>query len=366
MTGRERFLTALDNKKPDRMPCQVHNWMPNYLKDVLGDIDCYEAYDFFGMDPVIYVEPEYIYDDKDLEKWAVEQKNLGLDNDGNVRWKRIIRTPEGELSDAGAYNKYTGWITEHIIKGEKEFELWNKYVPLPRKIDWTRVIQAKNKIGDKGIVRGGVFDFGQGSPWQSLVNYMYPLENAIMDTYDKPEWIHYILRNILDKKLKVLDRAGKIELDLVETGGGAGSSTVISPTLHREYCLPYDKEQHAAIHAGGAKIVYHLCGGLMPLLDIVAENGTDGIETMTPPEMGGDCNLEEATKRVGSKLFFIGGFDQNAGFENGTPGLVKQMVYKLFESCPEGGYICSPSDHFFFGDTDNIRAFVEAVKECIY
>ncbi|MHB8962709.1 MAG: uroporphyrinogen decarboxylase family protein [Saccharofermentanales bacterium] len=366
MNGRERFLTVLDNKKPDRLPIQVHNWMPNYLKDVLGGMDAYEAYDYFGMDPVIYIEPEYVFDEKDLANWVIKTIDLGEDQDNNFHWKRIITTPEGSLTDIGAYNKYTGWITEPIIKDEKDFDIWNKYVPLPITIDWSNVVEAKNRIGDRGIVRGGIFDFGQGSPWQSFVNYMYPIEEAIMDTYDKPEWIHYVLDNILKKKLIVIERSGKIELDLVETGGGAGSSTVISPSIHSEFCLPYDRKQHAAIHAGGAKIVYHLCGGIMPLLDIVAGNGADGLETMTPKDMGGDCNLEEAAKRIGSNLFLIGGFDQNAGFEKGSPLIVKDMVYKLFNSCPDGGYICSPSDHFFFGDPSNIRAFVEAAKECIY
>jgi uroporphyrinogen-III decarboxylase len=184
--------------------------------------------------------------------------------------------------------------------------------------------------------------------------------------YDNPEWVHYVLKSMLDKKLKVIERAGKIELDLIETGGGAGSSTVISPSMQKEFCLPYDSIQHKALHEAGTKVVYHLCGGLMPMLEIVAENGADGLETMTPPEMGGDCDLAEATRRVGDKLFFIGGFDQNAGFENGNPQKVKEMVFKLFSACPYGGYICSPSDHFFTGDPENLKAFVKAVRECTY
>lgn len=366
MTGRERFLTVLENKKPDRLPCQVHNWMKSYLDDVLGGMDQYRAYEYFGMDPVIYEKPKYIYDEKDLANWEVEHKVLGKDGEGNWHWKEIIKTPEGELTCAGAYNKYTEWVTEYIIKDERDFEIWNKYIPLPQKVDWTPVIEAKKRIGDKGIVRGSFFDFGQGSPWQSFANYMYPLEKAILDTYDNPEWIHFVLKNILDKKLKVIERGGKFEFDLVETGGGGGSSTVISPELHKEFCLPYDKIQHKAIHEAGSKVVYHLCGGVMPLLEIVAENGADGLETMTPTEMGGDCDLAEANRRVGSRLFFIGGFNQNEGFEKGNPKLVREMVFKLFEACPEGGYICSPSDHFFFGDPENIMAFVNAVKECVY
>jgi uroporphyrinogen decarboxylase len=187
-----------------------------------------------------------------------------------------------------------------------------------------------------------------------------------MATFDSPEWVHYVMEQLLNKKLEVIDKAGKIELDLVETGGGAGSSTVISPNLHKEFCLPYDKIQHKALHAAGTKTVYHLCGGLMPLLEIVAENGADGLETMTPIDMGGDCDLAEATKRVGDKLFFIGGFDQNAGFEKGDRTNIREQVFKLFSVCPDGGYICSPSDHFFFGSPENIKEFVKAAKECIY
>ena len=41
------------------------------------------------------------------------------------------------------------------------------------------------------------------------------------------------------------------ELDVVETGGGASSSTVISPKMHDEFCLPYDRDMHRAVHDAG-------------------------------------------------------------------------------------------------------------------
>lgn len=69
---------------------------------------------------------------------------------------------------------------------------------------------------------------------------------------------------------------------------------------------------------------------------------------------------------MGDKLCFIGGFDQGQGFERGNPAQVREMVHTLFESCPRGGYIISPSDHFFEGDVENVRAFAEAARECVY
>jgi uroporphyrinogen-III decarboxylase len=113
-------------------------------------------------------------------------------------------------------------------------------------------------------------------------------------------------------------------------------------------------------------ISYHLCGGLMPLLDIVKLNGADALETMTPPDMGGDCDIYKAAEKVGDKLAFIGGLDQNKFFENGNSETITKEVQRLFLSKPEGGYICSPSDHFFFGKKENIKVFSRACKECRY
>ena len=365
MTGRERFLTALNNQKPDRLPCQVHSWMGYYLNRYLNGMDQYDAYEFIGMDPVIYAEPVFEYAQNAFSNWQYKQENIKTKNGTNA-YHATITTPKGAITQIYANNEFTTWTEEHWIKTEQDFEIWNEFVPVPIKVDWTPVIEAKKRIGDKGIVRGSYFDFGQGSPWQSLSSVLFDTEQSIFACFDKPDWVHYMLEELLQKKLRVIELGGKIELDLVETGGGGGSSTLISPNMHREFCLPYDKRQHSALKGMGASIVYHLCGGLMPLLETVAENGADGLETMTPASMGGDCDLAQASKRVGDKLFFIGGFDQNEGFEKGAPDKIREMVYDLHSKCPDGGYICSPSDHFFFGDPENIKAFVDAAKNCKY
>jgi hypothetical protein len=366
MNSRERLLTALSNETPDRLPCQVHSWMEFYLKKHLGGRDQYQAYEYFkGMDWVIYEGPRWIFDSKDLERWQVKSTDIGPDSSGNRRVREVITTPGGDLTLARTFTDITVYETEYILKAEHDFELWDKYAPVPARCDWSTVREAKRRTGDRGIVRGGSFGFGQGSPWQDFC-MLYGTQEAIMAAMEEPEWVHRVLGSILRKKLRAIEVAGKFELDLVETGGGAGSSTVISPDMHREFCLPYDRQQHAALHAAGTKIVYHLCGGVMPLLDIVAENGADGLETMTPPDMGGDCDLAQAYKQVGDTLFFIGGFDQNKGFEHGTPETAATLVRSCHKACPEGGYICSPSDHFFSGAPENVQAFVDEAGRCRY
>ncbi len=365
MTGRERFLTALKNGKPDRLPCQVHNWMWYYLHTYLKGMDAYQAYEAVGMDPVIYEFPILKFDDKDLKNWVYEYKSLGKNADGVESFIQIYHTPKGDLTVRGASNQFTSWETEHLVKTEKDFELFREYYPVPIGADWTPVIKARDKVGDRGIVRTWVNNYGQPGVWQSLT-CLIGTEDAIMKTYDDPDWVHYALGVISDKSLRCIENMGKIEADLVENGGGAASSTVISPTIHKEFCLPYDKLQNEALHRQGALVVYHMCGGLMPLLEIAAENGMDALETMTPPSMGGDCRMEEAAQRIGDRVAFIGGFDQNEGFERGNKEFIKKEVRRLFEAKPNGGYICSPSDHFFFGDPENLKLFAKACKECEY
>ncbi|MGN0993579.1 MAG: uroporphyrinogen decarboxylase family protein, partial [Butyricicoccus sp.] len=265
MNGRERFLTALHNEKPDRLPCQVHSWMDYYRKTYLSGRDQFEAYEYFGMDPVIYLSPKPVYEKDAFRNWKVERTDLGVDSSGNRAWRETVTTPEGRLVTEYAANQYTEWVTRFPIQSPEDFEIWDRYVPLPSRMDWSEIEAAKKRIGDTGIVRGGLFDFGQGSPWQSFVGYMRDMEQCIYDAFDDPDWIHRCLDSLLDKKLTVLDRSGPIALDVVECGGGAGSSTVISPAMHKEFCLPYDQKQIRAIHDAGALVSYHLCGGLMPL-----------------------------------------------------------------------------------------------------
>jgi len=366
MTSRERLLTAIHNGKPDHLPAQVHSWMGYYLARYLGGIDQWAAYERFGLDMVIYAGAQSVCDEKTLANWIVEEHPGTTGPDGVVSWRTTIHTPGGDLAMAHARNEITTWETEHLIRSERDFDLFEKYGPVPT-FDWTPTIRAKERLGDRGIVRAGGGGYGQGSPWQDLCHMMGTVP-AIMVAMDEPDRMHHMLAVILNKRLAALEKSPPNPSDIVECGGGAGSDTVISPALHREFCLPYDQKQHAVIHEKSPhiRIVYHLCGGLMHMLDNVVQNGADGLETMTPPSMGGNCDLAEANRRVGDRLFFIGGFDQQAGFERGTPAEARRLVFECHRGRPQGGYICCPSDHFFHGSPECLQAFADAAKECRY
>ena len=366
MTSRERMLTALNNGRPDRLPCQIHGWMPYYLDNYLDGIDSWQAYERFGMDFAIYVSPTYIYNEGDLANWELKTTDLGLDHNRNRCSLTEIRTPKGNLRVQHAYTDITVYETEYLLKDDRDFEIWNEFYPVPTGIDLSAVQKTHDRLGDRGIIRSHPFSPGQGSPWQSFCT-LFGTEHSIMLGMDRPDYLHHILDSIVEKTLRALRMWEGTKADMVEVGGGAGSSTVISPNFYREFGLPYDTQQNRVLQDVGVKVVNHFCGGLMPMLDLVVQSGADGLETMTPPSMGGDCDLAEASRRVGDELFFIGGFDQNAGFEHGTPEDARRLVLECFEATKDhAGYICCPSDHFFHGNPANLMAFADACKECVY
>ena len=218
MNGRERFLTASKNQKPDHLPCQVHSWMTYYLDTYLNGIDSYQAYEYFGMDPVIYAFPRLIFDERSLKNWAYEYRSLGKDKDGVESFIQKYHTPKGDLTIKGARNQFTSWETEPMIKNENDFELYKEFFPVPVSADWGPIVEAKNKIGDKGIVRTWCHSCGQPGTWQCFAS-MIGTENAIYKAMDEPDWVHYALKIISDKAIATIENMGKIPADLVENGG---------------------------------------------------------------------------------------------------------------------------------------------------
>jgi len=287
-------------------------------------------------------------------------------SDGAVAIRRtVIHTPEGTLSTTAESHPTTTWTTEQLVKRPEDVDLIDKYLPIPR-LDKDAVSRTYDRVGDDGILRGFVWGYQAGC-WQHAAEW-YGLQNLILATHRDPAWVHHFLRVLQKKKLRFIEQSlAGAKFDLIETGGGAASSTCISPKLHREFCLPYDREQHDALHAVGLKAVYHTCGGMMPILEIIVANHCDASETLTPPGMGGDARPAELKRRIGAQVALIGGLNQFQVLDCGTPDQIRAEVFRLFgEFGPGGGYILSPSDHFFETPAENMAIYAQAARECRY
>ena len=364
-------MLAIHKEKPDRLPASVHQWQAYHLETFMGGVSELEAFERVGLDAQIqYFESmaQFWVRDADFAKlnskvWRDEATIVSADPDHRVV-HHTITTPAGVLTYKTEGDRKTTWITEYLIKRDEDIEIIGKYMPVPR-LAVPAVAKAYDAVGDKGILRGFVWG-DQAGCWQHAA-CLYDINALIMATFDKPFWVHALLEVLLDKKLRFIESMKGAKFDLVETGGGSASSTLISPKLHEEFCLPYDRTMHEALHDLGFKVTYHTCGGTFGIEELIVRNGADASETLAPVSIGGNQEPWEFKKKIGRRLALIGGLDQFNVLTRGTKAEIGEAVGKLFQKVGyDGGYICSASDHFFETPVENIVAFANAAKECVY
>ncbi len=371
MTSKERLLAALNREKPDRLPVSIHQWQGYHLKEHMGGITDLEAFKLTGLDAQIQYFEEmdqfWVVDADPTQFNTKTWKDIPIVISNNPDQRIVhhsIETPGGVLTYKTEGNRKTTWITEYLIKNDDDIRILDKYMPVP-KLTHAPVTKRYDEVGDNGILRGFVWG-DQAGCWQHAA-CLFDITALIYATFEKPDWVHEFLRILSDKKLRFIESMKGARFDLIETGGGSASSTVISPDLFEEFCLPYDRKMHDALHDLGFKVSYHTCGGTVGIEELIIRTGADASETLAPMSVGGNQEPWDFKKKVGNRIAVIGGVDQFSTLSEGPAEKIRKNVHELFEKVGnEGGYICSASDHFFETDPKNLVTFAEAAKECIY
>ncbi len=385
MTSKQRFIAALEGRVPDRLPVTTHHVMPYFLENYLQGISSQEFFDLFGLDPIEWVDARMPdteqgdHLDPLLEsigywesprmcshQWRIEREEVPNPRYRTLRYS--IFTPGSTLSTVLQNDAHTAWVTERLIKQKSDIDTIAEFAPVPI-CDVDLVNQRADKFGERGLIRGSIpsFDiYGQPGCWQDAA-VLFGVEALILQTFDDPEWVHAFLRILQERKTRYIRTMPGARFDLLELGGGDASSTVISPHIFDTFVAPYDAALIEEAHAADQRVVYHTCGGMMPLLDSIADMGPDAAETFTPPALGGDVDLAEAKRHIGDRLCLIGGFDQFHFFTGCTPEDTRKEVCRCFEAAGAGGgFILSPSDHFFDAEVELLHAYAEEARGCWY
>jgi uroporphyrinogen decarboxylase len=385
MTSRERMLAALTGKMPDRLPVTTHHVMPYFLDRCMQGKNEQEFFDEFGLDAITWSVPHKPgtgsgnYPDPLQGKpgflesrrvandaWRIYAEDVSKDARRLTRYR--FETPGGSLSTLLEEAEYTTWVLEPLIKNERDIDLIGAYATTPN-CDVDAVNEAAAGFGERGIIRGHICCcdvFGQPGCWQDAA-CLVGTEALIMAAMDDPAWVHELLAMLQRRKLGFIESLKGARYDVLELGGGDASTSVISPRLFDRFVAPYDTPLIEAAHRAGQRIVYHICGKIMPLIERLVDMGPDAIETFTPAGMGGDTDLAAAKARVGGRACMIGGFDQLHFFKDCDAEATRAEVRRCFNEAGRGGsYILSPSDHFFDADAELLKAFADEARDCEY
>ena len=135
LTSKQRMLISINGGIPDRLPVTTHHVQPYFLKQYMNGMSNEDFFNYFGLDPILWVCPCKPDESKgEYLGFTPCKTKLIFSDDWRIGWEYIseqpyptirytIFTPKGNLTTIIQSNDYTCWVTERLVKNKKDIEL---------------------------------------------------------------------------------------------------------------------------------------------------------------------------------------------------------------------------------------------------
>lgn len=167
-------------------------------------------------------------------------------------------------------------------------------------------------------------------------------EATMVAPYEDPAGLRALLDRITDWKCAVYGAYVRTGVDLVWMGDDLGTqrSLVMSPAQYREWYRPRHEEivRHLRRIRPEVKIAFHCCGHVTPLVPDLIEMGIDVLEAVQPETM----DLRELKREFGRDLAFWGGVGAQSVLQGSSEQVQAGVRETLAIMAPGGGYIAAP------------------------
>lgn len=230
--------------------------------------------------------------------------------------------------------------------------------PFPKGDDPTRFTGVREEVRRLRDETPYAISTGIGGVVYEICWYMRGLERWFMDTVENPAFCEALLDRTLAFWMgyytEFMKQIGDL-VDVVMIGDDIGGQMgpLFSPAFYRSIVKPRQKKLVQHIKSlTSARIWYHTCGSVMPLIADLIDNG---IDILNPVQISAaNMNPRELKERYGDRLtFWGGGIDTQHVLSFGTTEQVHQDVRKNIDALkPGGGYV--------FNSVHNIQAGVPA------
>lgn len=376
MTSRERFVTAMRNRVPDRVPVapDISTYIPMKRMGLTasdfwvgGETPQWRAYleaaDYFGIDA--WTAPEFglptVDEDTDVE-WRSESR-VDPSRDALVR-TTTVTTPEGDLTQEDVcFRGDQSATTVKLMKDlSRDFRKFKYTQAMPRAIDGPFLELYRRECATRGYAFGVTVTYPGFHAW--TVSVQGGVEALTYAESDTPEILQEWFELDMERGTRLMELVLKADLDYL-LFGGSGTITLASPVLAAKYAIPALKKWSRMASDAGLPTMIHSCGKNRALADlIVADTDIGMLNPLEPPPMG-DIDLAEVKRTYGRRLSFMGNLHTTDVMLNGSPRLVRQAAVGAMRAAGSGGgFILSTGDQCG-RDTpeENIFALVEAANE---
>ncbi len=379
MTPRERLVTALDHREPDRVPFDLGTTFVTgitrrayrSLLEALGEeqradpplfdpvqqlvVPDQDILDRLGVDTTALAR--YLPGRRPLNERA-DERYLMFDDAWGISW----RMPR----DGGLYYD----MFHHPLAGKTLDDARNYPWPDPvRDFDRKKVRELARRLHettDRALIAAGY-----GSGILELVLWLQGFDQGYMNLLADRQLTCYLLDRITDIKMAyaevMLEAAGEY-CQVFYGGDDVGHQTcpAIRPEMFRELLLPRYKRYHEfiKIKAPHIKIFFHTCGAVYPLLPLLIEAGIDILNPVQVNAAGMD-DTARLKREFGRDLVFWGGIDTQHVMPHGTPEEVRAEVQRRLNDLAAGGGYVLNTVHNIQADVPgrNVLAMVEALHD---
>ncbi len=373
LTSRQRVLTALDHREPDRVPIdfgggtsttlvvEAYDNLKRHLDLDLGETRTLsKIYRSARLDEVVMQRLSsdcYPLRGRGPANWTPPPTEPGTFVDfWGVKWRQIY------YRDNAFY-----WEVAKAPLAEATVDDLDRY-PWPDTDDPGFVAGLADEA--RALHEGTDYAIEASCGFYSFFETAYALrgyEQIFMDFIQNPEFVSALFDKLLEINLagtrRFLDAAGAY-VDVFRTGDdlAAQNGLLMSPAMYRRFIKPVQEKYFAFVKAHtDARIFYHSDGNVEPLLDDLIEIGIDAINPVQPSALG-DLNAIKA--RFGDRVTFWGAIDTHRVLPYGTAAEVAEEVrQRIRELGAGGGYVLS-SVHSILVDVppENVLAMADAAR----
>ena len=195
-------------------------------------------------------------------------------------------------------------------------------------------VAAKQLADTHGVIT--LADIGLGL---SAALAMFGPEQAVMLSVDRPQVIDRFLEIEHESTLRRAAVLADLGVDVFRRNGFYETTDFWNPRQLEQFLVPRLTREIDVMRSGGAAVVYTVCTGVMPMLDLLASLPFDAYHCIEPALGGQDMGLVAA--RLGARHAIWGGVSGPIHIGEGTEQTARDAVRDAFECFGPRGLVLS-------------------------
>jgi uroporphyrinogen decarboxylase len=344
MKSRERTLTAIDLKEPDRVP--IFADMVPELEDKF-----FHKYGLSGNKLLTFLGNDLVVEAVGVaNSYAKINEGETRDDEWGIGWKAAKH-------NKGTYTEISSRPLENAsYKDLKEYK-----IPDPEDDKrYEAVYKLKEDFSDEYAVMIDLSCTIFEISW-----YLRGMDKLLMDMVVDSRFVNDLMDKVLEFYIPAAKKLAKIGVDIIWTGDDVGMQTgmMLSPEMFNTYL----KERYRIFineikrTNDKVKIAFHSDGSIVPIIDDLIEIGVDILNPVQPKCM----DPKKIKDNFGSKLCFMGTIDEQDILPFGTLEDLRIEIDERIETVGKGGGLILGPTHNIQNDTEmeKVEFMFDYIKE---